>query len=121
MPDTPPDYSLSNVKGDRGAEKPELYMVKFFRIKEAEYMKPPLAEQLLEPDGALAPSPSGGVETVTTAACTCNSVCTCVPFSTSACNSVCVCNVVNTSHGTTSSCFGGGGYGGYGGYYAPCF
>jgi len=73
MADERPDYSLKSVNGKRETEKPELLLVKYFQIKEADYMKPPLAEQLLEPDG----KPSTGL--VAVAACTCNTVCTCVP------------------------------------------
>jgi hypothetical protein len=123
MPDKRPDYSLNTVTSQRGAQKPELMVVRFFQIKEAEYMRPPLAEQLLEPDGSVAPSHlSRGVGVAVTSACTCNSVCTCVPVSTCTCNTVCTCNVVSTSHGVGSSgggCYGGGG--GFGGYFSPCF
>jgi len=119
MPDTRPDYSLKSVEGQRGSQKPELLLVRFFQIKEAEYMKPPLAEQLQEPDSGTAPSTfSGGL--VVTGACSCNSVCTCVPVALCTCNTVCVCNTVSSSHGISSG-GGGGGYGGYGGYFAPCF
>lgn len=120
MSEDRPDYSLDNVGGKRGDEKPALFLVKYFQIKEADYMKPPLAEQLLEPDGAPAPTATSVAGVVATTACTCNSVCTCVPVSTCACNTVCTCNTVSTSHGISSS-GGGGGFGGYGGYFAPCF
>lgn len=129
MADERPDYSLESAAGKRGEEKPALFLVRHFQIQEADYMKPPLAEQLLEPDGDAAPSPLSGM--VASAACTCNSVCTCVPVSICACNTVCTCNTVSTTHGVVTS--GGssgrssgrssGGYrgGGYGGYWAPCF
>ena len=125
MADERPDFSLEAVPGERGLEKPALFLVRYFQVKEADYMKPPLAEQLLEPDGKPAPTAAGGV--VVTEACTCNLVCTCVPVSTCACNTVCTCNTVSSTHGVRSApssgggCYGGGGGGGYGGYYAPCF
>jgi len=127
MADDHPDYSLKGVPGERGLENPELFLVRYFQVKEADYMKPPMAEQLLEPDGE--PAPTAGGSVVSTKACTCNTVCTCVPVSTCACNTVCTCNTVSTSYGVTSapsgggggSSSGGGGHGGYGGYYAPCF
>jgi hypothetical protein len=118
MNDQRPDYSLKNANGRRETEKPELFLVRHFQIKEADYMKPPLSEQLLEPDG----QPSTG--TVAIAACTCNIVCTCVPVSVCTCNTICTCNTVNTSYGISSG-GGGGGRGsrggGHGGYWAPCF
>ena len=125
MSEQAPDYSLDSLPPERGVEKPELFLVKLFQTKEANYMKPPLAEQLLEPDGAPAGTASG---LIVTSACTCNTVCVCVPVSTCACNTVCTCNTVSSTHGVTSSGSGsgsgttwGGGGGGYGGYYAPCF
>ena len=116
MADERPDYSLKSINGER-TEKPELKLVRYFQIKEVDYMKPPLTEQLLEPDG----KPSTGA--VASAACTCNTVCTCVPVSTCTCNTICTCNTVNTSYGITTGGGGGGrgGGGGYGGYWAPCF
>ena len=122
MADEAPDNSLGSIECKRGGEKPALLLVRHFQVKEADYMKPPLAEQLLEPDGAVAPTPSSAVGVTTSAACTCNTVCTCVPVTTCACNTVCTCNTVNTSHGVESGgggCYGGGG--GTGGYWAPCF
>ena len=59
MSDQIPDYSLDSVPAERGVEKPELFLVKHFQTKEADYMKPPLAEQLLEPDGKPAGTASG--------------------------------------------------------------
>ena len=133
MADEGPDYSLKNATGEREAEKPALFLVKYFQVQEADYMKPPLAEQLLEPDGTPAPGILLAANTTRTSACTCTSVCVCVPVSTCACNSVCTCNTVSTTHGvtvvtspsTTSPSTGGGcGHsvgGGFGGYWAPCF
>ena len=148
MADERPDHSLDSVPGERGLEKPALFLVRYFQVKEADYMKPPLAEQLLEPDGEPAPT-AGGV--VATGACTCNLVCTCVPVSACACNTVCTCNTVSSTYGVPSAPAagvgipggaipgatrsrvpsssggmpsGGGGRssgGGHGGYYAPCF
>ena len=124
MPGDRPDHSLKSAAGERNGEKPELYLVRFFQVKEADYMKPPLAEQLLEPDGTPAPTPSGpGV--VASTVCTCNMVCVCVPGGTCACNTVCTCNTVNVGYGMVTvpaaGGGGGGGGGGYGGYWAPCF
>lgn len=119
MPETRPDYSLETVEGEPGQEPPALFLVRHFQIKEADYMKPPLAEQLLEPDGtSVAATATSTAGVIATSACTCNTVCTCVPVSTCTCNTICVCNTVNTSEGIVS---GGGGGGGYGGYWAPCF
>lgn len=122
MPDERPDFSLENVPASRGLEKPSLFLVKHFQVGEADYMKPPLEEQLLEPDGA----PLSAVKLKS--ACTCNTVCTCIPVSTCACNTVCTCNTVSTTHGITtgrsrsrSSSGSGRRGGGYGGYWAPCF
>jgi len=123
MPQERPDHSLRAVEGARGAEKPELELLRHFQVKEADYMKPPLAEQLLEPEGGVAPTATSGV--VVTTACTCNSVCVCVPVSTCVCNTVCTCNTVSSTYGVRpSSGSGGGGCyrgGGVGGYWAPCF
>ena len=117
---TGPNYSLKGAPAKRGAEKPELYLVRHFQIKEAAYMKPPLAEQLLEPDGGVLASgcreakgkqdegPEATAEAaqqskaIPTAllsrsdACGCNSVCTCVPVDVCSCNTVCACNEVDT-------------------------
>ena len=81
MSEQPPDYSLESLPAERGLDKPELFLVKHFQTKDADYMKPPLAEQLLEPDGEPAGTASG---MLVTAACTCNTVCVCVPVSTCA-------------------------------------
>jgi len=124
-----PDYSLKNAAGEREAEKPALFLVKYFQIQEADYMKPPLEEQLLEPDGSGAPAVRMAAAGGPTSACTCNSVCVCVPVSTCACNTVCTCNTVSTTYGVTvvtKRPSGGGGCGhtsggGFGGYWAPCF
>ncbi|HLA86000.1 MAG TPA: hypothetical protein VJL29_14505 [Thermoguttaceae bacterium] len=96
MADERPDFSLENVPGERGLEKPALFLVRYFQIKEADYMKPPMAEQLLEPDGTPAATVAG---VIVFEACTCNLVCTCVPVSTCACNTVCTCNTVNQAYG----------------------
>lgn len=69
-------------------------------------IKPALKEELSEPD-------SGAGD-----ACSCNSVCSCVPVETCACNQVCTCDTVDSCPSYESTCYGGGG--GYGGYYAPC-
>lgn len=121
MPDEAPDHSLANAAGSREGEQPTLTIVRHFQIREADYMKPPLHEQLLEPDGAVAATPTSAAGVVVTAACTCNSVCTCVPVTTCACNTICTCNTVSTSHGVSTGGGGGCGHGGYGGYWAPCF
>lgn len=151
MPDTQPDYSLNAASGDRDSESPSLVLLRHFRVQEADYMKPPLREQLLDPDGEPAPSASSHRVSVS-AACTCNTVCTCVPVSACACNTVCTCNTVSRSYqvpdasdpgpvapsggggssrrptggGSLCRSVGGGstcfgGGGGYGGYWAPCF
>ncbi len=93
-----PDYSLRAAQGDRDAEAPALMLVKHFQIAEADYLKPPLQEQLLEPDGAANQSDRA----VVSSACTCNTVCTCVPVSTCTCNTICTCNTVNAAVGVTS-------------------
>ena len=125
--DERPDFSLEGVPDERGLEKPALFLVRYFQVEEACYMKPPLAEQLLEPDGKPALTARG---VVAREACTCNSACTCVPVSTCACNTVCTCNTVNSAHGVSSASSDSdlssstpsrGGGGGYGGYFAPCF
>ncbi len=148
MPDDRPDYSLEKYLGLLGVaavalggdatgssddkknedlraaipkpEKPEISLVRHFQVGEANYMKPPMAEQLIEPDGTSL-SGSGRV-----AVCTCNTVCTCVPVSICSCNTVCTCNTVNRSYGVSRS--GGGSRGGGGGgggiyrtYWVPCF
>ena len=100
MADDRPDFSLESVPGERGLEKPALFLVRYFQVNEAYYMKPPLAEQLLEPDGKPGAT-AGGV--VATEACTCNAVCTCVPVSTCACNTVCTCNTVSSTYGVSFS------------------
>jgi len=66
--------------------------------------KPRLAEELIEPDGG--------------SACSCNTVCPCVPDEICVCNTVCTCDTVETCASYSSG--GGGGGGGAGGYYAPC-
>ena len=48
MSEQPPDYSLKNAPGQREAAKPALYLVRYFQIREADYMKPPLADWLRE-------------------------------------------------------------------------
>lgn len=92
----PPDHSLGSAKGTRDG-KPSLSLVRFFQIKEADYMKPPLQEQLMEPDGGIAPTPGTTLVQGGTS-CTCNVVCTCVPVSICACNTVCTCNMVSSTY-----------------------
>jgi hypothetical protein len=122
MTDKRPNYSLKSVSGQRDIEKPDLFLVRYFQIKDADYMKPPLSEHLLEPDGNPAPTPTSTAGVVSNTACTCNVVCICVPVSTCTCNTICTCNTVSTSYGVSTSGGGGGGggYGGYGGYWVPC-
>ena len=100
MPDDRPDHSLKSVDGERGADEPTLRLVRHFQVKEADYMKPPLQEELLEPDGEIAPDPTMLVEHPGVA-CTCNVVCTCVPVSVCSCNTVCTCNTVSLQHNVT--------------------
>jgi hypothetical protein len=136
----PPDFSPAAVPGDRAQDAPALSLVACFQTRESDYMKPPLEEDLLEPDGAS----SSGLA-LTSKGCTCHSVCTCVPVQMCACNQVCTCNLVTSprtevvvTHRSTRTTVGtvldipgvggGGGGGGTtitggggGGYYAPCF
>lgn len=65
------------------------------------FQKPPLEEALIEPDG--------------TGACSCNTVCACVPVQSCSCNTVCTCDTVASCGAFSSG--GGGGGGGYGGYF----
>lgn len=78
----------------------------FTLAKLSAFQKPPLAEELIEPDSA------------TSATCSCNTVCTCVPVQTCSCNTVCTCHSVESCAGHVSG--GGGGGGGYW-IYAPCY
>ena len=75
----------------------------FVLLKLNGYHKPPLAEELVEPEGGQ----TGG--------CTCNSVCTCVPVQTCACDAVCTCDAV--SQGSHCGCVGDTCHGGG---WAPC-
>jgi hypothetical protein len=65
------------------------------------FQKPPMEEALIEPDG--------------TGACSCNTVCACVPVQNCSCNTVCTCDTVASCGAYSSG--GGGGGGGYGGYF----
>ena len=104
MGDQQPNFSLSAAKGRREKERPLLFLVKHFQITEASYMKPPMDEQLLEPDDTAAVS-EWSPSAVAGTTCVCNTVCTCVPVASCACNSVCTCNTVNRAHGQMSTGF----------------
>ena len=53
--------------------------------------KPPLAEELIEPDSNASP-------------CTCNAVCECVPVETCGCFSVCECDTVDSCPSNVNVC-----------------
>lgn len=98
-----PDFTLgtaaqlANAAGDppdggghSDPEPPTVEVLAQFQVRPSDFMKPPLAEQLVEPD-------EKSRETVIV--CTCHSVCTCVPVQVCACHAVCACNTVCTGHG----------------------
>ena len=103
-----PDDRLREItepkSDDGGSVLPVSALAGFVLLKLHGYQKPPLAEELSDPEGA-----EGG--------CSCNSVCSCVPVQTCACDSVCACDTVTEP----PSASGGGGGGGGSGYWAPCF
>ena len=79
---------------------------KSFVLRKVDVLEmPPLEEELIEPN------------TGAPGACSCNSVCGCVPVNTCSCDQVCACDTVSSCPSYSSGCGGGGGGGGY---YAPC-
>ncbi len=87
----PPDYTAQTAQGDRKSEPPTISLVACFQTRDSDYMKPPLEEQLLEPDGT-----SLDALVLAGRVCSCHSVCACVPVTTCVCHAVCTCNLVTT-------------------------